>query len=210
MKSAEIIHKTLEIYSSDKNHVAKYLKHYTAAESKYRLLCEELFDRLNVPILATGGISAASLYSLRANTELDKNTIFDSSDYYQFVLNKEILEVEDWDFTEQLRSGTIVRLCRLFINNCIPVYHLHIQLISSNFDKHPPIYRDYLEDIKIINRIKNVLHNKDFVECPNKILSSRYIELKTDLVEYNASIYECLFSDFHLLYDDSDSKIVFL
>jgi|GEM_PF-4770518 len=210
MKSEEIIQRTLEIYSGDKNHVAKYLKHYISTDSKYEFLHNELVDRLNIPILATGGISESNLQSLRSNQFLDEDIMFDSSDYYQFVLNREIDRVDDWEFTERIEAGQIISSCRLFVNNCLTIYHLHVQLIGNDFDKHPPSYGYNLRDIKIINRIRTILHNKDFVQCPNEILNNRYQELTTDLVEYNASIYECLFSDFHLLYSDSESKIVLI
>jgi len=165
MKSDEIIQKTLEIYSGDKNHLAKYLKHYISAESKYAVLCQELLNSIDLPIFAIGGISEANLQSLRSNFYFDEDTMFDSSDYYQFVLNEDISEVEDWDFTEYIKSGSIVRLCRLFINNCLLVYHLHIQLIGNNFDTHIPNYDNYSIDIGIINCIRKGLHDQGFVQC---------------------------------------------
>ena len=210
MQAEEIIQKTLNIYSGDKNQIAKYLGEYIAADSKYESLCQKLFNRLDVPILARSGISEANLERLRSNLSIDKQTIFDSSDYYQFVLNEDICQVDDWDFIEHIEAGKIIRLCRLFVNNCLPVYHLHIQLIGSNIDRHSLNYEDYSTDLKTVNTIKKISDNSDFVQCSNKILNNRYARLKTDLVEYNASIYECLFSDFHLLFNNLSSIIILL
>ena len=90
MESDEIIQKTLEIYSGDKNHVSKYLKHYIPADSKYKYLCRNLGDRLSVFTFSTGKLSKANIQHLMANLGFDEQTIFDSFDNYQFGLNKNI------------------------------------------------------------------------------------------------------------------------
>ena len=59
-------------------------------------------------------------------------------------------------------------------------------------------------DINIFKEIELILKSNGFTKCPIEILKNRYPQLRTDLVESNASIYECLFSDFYLLSDDKE------
>jgi hypothetical protein len=193
-----IIDFVLQHYGDKRRALAPLLLRHLDDDAFTHTICDAICEGIPRPILAQTFGSEEKDARLRNGTA-DLEDLGDTADTYTIVLNPEIDEITDWDFVDFLKAEREVHVAKVWINWFIPVYFMDCSydrgIQGGTAYEFGPL--EFLSPIEegTCAKIHRILGDLGLQSLDLAFLQQRFPELSTDLVEENASLHECLFSD---------------
>jgi hypothetical protein len=131
--------------------------------------------------------------------QVDLDHLGDVCDTFTILLNPEIEEMTDWDFRDIIQQDQEVHTIRLWVNWFIPVYYWHCEFTrgiqGGQRYQYGPLERMSAAAQATLAQVQKIMADLGYTAVGFPFLEQRFRELSTDLVEDDASLFECLFSD---------------
>lgn len=205
MNQAEILSFIQEQFIPDRKKLIPLLQSFQWKNSVLEKICTNIQDQVKRPIQGF-----CDMYDDRKNkfaqNDYDLEDLGDISDFYIFLLNPEIQEVDDWSFEGYFQKNKEIHLCYLGINWFLPVYYLHTSYEKGVnygiFYQSGPLKKLSEYEQHFIQQIDSILESFNYQKLESDFLKKRIPGALTDISEKDASVYDCLFSDIYLHQDE--------